>query len=110
MNDSKLTGPDTYRAIAAPAMVPDGRCPTCRQRNSRVREHLSDDGETTIVWHCNVAGCSNGPDVPRPEPVRMMVCKGADACSAAIAKAHPHGRAPVRTVQGVVGSSDMEGN
>ena len=36
----------------------DGRCPTCRQRNSRVREHKMDDG-SVIVWHCNVPGCAN---------------------------------------------------
>ncbi len=38
----------------------DGRCPTCRQRKSRVREHERADG-SRVVWHCNVAGCSNKP-------------------------------------------------
>jgi hypothetical protein len=45
--------------------IEDLRCPTCRQRNSRVRKHLLVDGETALVWYCNVPGCSNGPDVPR---------------------------------------------
>lgn len=39
----------------------DGRCPTCRQRNSRVREHDMGDG-SMLVWHCNVPGCSNHED------------------------------------------------
>ena len=44
----------------------DGRCPTCRQRNSRVREHKMDDG-SVIVWHCNISGCSNHADHPNTE-------------------------------------------
>jgi hypothetical protein len=39
----------------------DGRCPTCRQRNSRVREHETENG-AVIVWHCNVKGCANHSD------------------------------------------------
>lgn len=38
----------------------DGRCPTCRQRDSRVREHEMEDG-SAVVWHCNVKGCANAP-------------------------------------------------
>ena len=42
----------------APAAGSDGRCPTCRQRNSRAGEREMDDG-SVIVWHCNVPGCAN---------------------------------------------------
>ena len=41
----------------------DGRCPTCRQRNSHAGERTMDDG-SVIVWHCNVLGCSNSEDHP----------------------------------------------
>jgi ssDNA-binding Zn-finger/Zn-ribbon topoisomerase 1 len=41
----------------------DGRCPTCRQRNSHAGERKMDDG-SVIVWHCNVPGCSNHEDHP----------------------------------------------
>ena len=36
----------------------DRRCPTCRQRDSRVREHKMPDG-SVVLWHCNVLGCEN---------------------------------------------------
>ena len=64
MSDTKLTPAETNRAIAAPAgVVPDNRCPTCRQRNSRVRQHKLDNGYV-LVWYCNVVGCENHPDRP----------------------------------------------
>ena len=53
----RLIREDVKRAEAAA----DGRCGTCRQRDSRVREHRMDDG-SVLVWHCNVKGCSNHAD------------------------------------------------
>jgi hypothetical protein len=47
----------------APADGSDGRCPTCRQRNSRAGKREMDDG-SVIVWRCNVLGCSNSEDHP----------------------------------------------
>jgi hypothetical protein len=42
----------------APRECADTRCAVCKQRNSRVRQHINDDGSVT-VWHCNVPGCAN---------------------------------------------------
>ena len=39
------------------APAPDGRCPECIRRDSRVRWH--DDGS---VWYCPVSGCANHAD------------------------------------------------
>ena len=64
----------------------DGRCPTCRQRNSRAGERTMDDG-SVIVWHCNVLGCSNSEDHPN---------------------ATAHGRGIPRTVEPIVGSLEDE--
>jgi len=41
--------------------IKDGRCPTCRQRNSLAGEREMDDG-SVLVWFCNVRGCSNHQD------------------------------------------------
>jgi len=41
--------------------IKDGRCPTCRQRNSLAGEREMDDG-SVLAWYCNVRGCSNHQD------------------------------------------------
>lgn len=63
----------------APAAGSDGRCPTCRQRNSRSGEREMDDG-SVIVWYCNVPGCANHADYPNaPRQPRRGSGVGLDA-------------------------------
>ena len=60
---SNATGEPRGLPRSAPPSCSDGRCPTCRNRNSRAGERTMDDG-SVIVWHCNVLGCSNSEDHP----------------------------------------------
>jgi hypothetical protein len=55
----------------------DDRCPTCRQRNSRVREHLMEDG-SVVLWYCNVPGCSNHAGYPNGSIGEGDECEGGD--------------------------------
>jgi hypothetical protein len=68
MSDTSLQ--KIHEEVARIEAAADGRCGTCRQRDSRVRTHRMDDG-SVLVWHCNVKGCSNHADYQSSQSSRV---------------------------------------
>jgi hypothetical protein len=64
-------------------------------------------------WHKRIAACEkaadNGHPCARSEAEAIRDCACDIAMAIRRANAHPHGRAPARHVQGVVGASELEG-